>query len=58
MNRARKLPDGFTESMILHRPSQNIMNELASSVLALYSYDRRPGRHRANGKSAGAVASA
>ena len=42
MNRARKLPDGFTESMILRRPSQNIMNELARSVLALYSYDDDP----------------
>ena len=42
MNCARKLPDGFTESMILRRPSQNIMNELARSVLALYSYDDDP----------------
>lgn len=39
MNRARKLPDGFTEGMIMRHPSQNIMNELERSVLSLYSYD-------------------
>lgn len=35
----RKLPDGFAEDMILKAPSHNIMNKLARSVLALYSYD-------------------
>ena len=35
MNRARKLPDGFTEDMIMRHPSRNIMNKLARSVLAL-----------------------
>ena len=39
MNRARKLPEGFTEGMIMRHPSQNIMNELERSVLSLYSYD-------------------
>ncbi len=35
----RKLPDNFAEDMILKAPSNNIMNKLARSVLALYSYD-------------------
>jgi citrate synthase len=36
------LPAGFTEDMILKAPSNNIMNKLARSVLALYSYDDNP----------------
>ncbi|MDY7029552.1 MAG: citrate/2-methylcitrate synthase [Spirochaetota bacterium] len=35
----RTLPGGFTEDMILTAPSSNIMNKLARSVLASYSYD-------------------
>lgn len=35
----RELPKGFVEDMILKAPSKNIMNKLARSVLALYSYD-------------------
>ena len=35
----RDLPESFTEDMILKAPSKNIMNKLARSVLALYSYD-------------------
>lgn len=35
----RTLPDNFAEDMILKAPSRNIMNKLARSVLALYSYD-------------------
>ncbi len=35
----RELPNGFVEDMILKAPSKNIMNKLARSVLALYSYD-------------------
>ncbi|MGL4735852.1 MAG: citrate/2-methylcitrate synthase [Cellulosilyticaceae bacterium] len=35
----RKLPDGFLRDMILKAPSKDIMNLLARSVLALYSYD-------------------
>mgnify|MGYP002334251365 CR=1 FL=1 len=42
MNQARKLPEGFTEGMIMRHPSHNIMNELARSVLSLYSYDPDP----------------
>ncbi len=29
----------FTEDMILKAPSSNVMNKIARSVLALYSYD-------------------
>ena len=35
----RDLPANFVEDMILKAPSKNIMNKLARSVLALYSYD-------------------
>lgn len=35
----RTLPENFAEDMILKAPSNNIMNKLARSVLALYSYD-------------------
>ncbi|MBR2284733.1 MAG: citrate synthase [Ruminococcus sp.] len=35
----RELPPDFVEDMILKAPSMNIMNKLARSVLALYSYD-------------------
>lgn len=38
----RNLPDGFTENMILKSPSNDIMNNLARGVLALYSYDKDP----------------
>lgn len=35
----RKLSDDFVRDMILNAPSKDIMNSLARSVLALYSYD-------------------
>ena len=38
----RSLPPGFARDMILTAPSSNIMNKLARSVLALYSYDDNP----------------
>lgn len=38
----RPLPYGFTEDMIMKAPSKNIMNKLARSVLASYSYDPDP----------------
>jgi citrate synthase len=38
----RNLPNGFTEDMILRAPSSDIMNKLARSVLASYSYDENP----------------
>lgn len=36
------LPESFFEDMMLKAPSANIMNKLARSVLALYSYDENP----------------
>ena len=36
----RDLPKDFTRDMILTAPSNDIMNKLARSVLALYSYDK------------------
>lgn len=38
----RILPERFFEDMILSAPSQDIMNKLARSTLALYSYDPDP----------------
>ena len=38
----RELPEYFPEDMIIKAPSKNIMNKLARSVLALYSYDDDP----------------
>lgn len=38
----RRLPDGFTEDMILKAPSRDLMNKLARCVLASYSYDENP----------------
>lgn len=38
----RALPDGFTEDMILKAPSGDIMNKLARSVLASYTFDDDP----------------
>ncbi|NLJ41091.1 MAG: citrate/2-methylcitrate synthase [Clostridiales bacterium] len=38
----RSLPDGFAEDMIFKAPSIDIMNKLARSVLASYSYDENP----------------
>lgn len=35
----RELPMGFSEDMIIKAPSPNVMNKMARSVLALYSYD-------------------
>lgn len=42
LGQLRQLPDGFTEDMILKAPSKDIMNKLARSVLACYSYDNNP----------------
>ncbi len=38
----RELPPRFTEDVIMKTPNRSIMNKLASSVLALYSYDENP----------------
>lgn len=42
LGKNRQLPEGFTENMILKAPSNNVMNKLARSVLAAYSYDKTP----------------
>ena len=42
LSKYRVLPPEFTEDMILKAPSKNIMNKLARSVMALYSYDDNP----------------
>ena len=39
LDQYRTLPDGFAEDMILKAPSRDVMNKLARSVLASYSYD-------------------
>ena len=39
LGKKRELPQGFARDMILTAPSSNIMNKLARSVLALYTYD-------------------
>ena len=38
----RELPDDFIEDMIMKAPSPDVMNKMARSVLALYSYDKDP----------------
>lgn len=38
----RKLPDNFANDIIFKAPSKDIMNVLARSVLALYSFDDNP----------------
>ncbi len=38
----RELPDNFSDDMIMKAPSPDIMNKIARSVLALYSYDETP----------------
>lgn len=42
LGKCRELPDGFSEDMIMKAPSNDVMNKLARSVLALYSYDDNP----------------
>jgi len=37
----RRLPDDFVRDMILKMPSHDVMNSIARSVLALYSYDKQ-----------------
>lgn len=42
LDQNRELPEGFWENMILKAPSSDVMNKLARSVLASYSYDSNP----------------
>ncbi|MCQ2417883.1 MAG: citrate/2-methylcitrate synthase [Oscillospiraceae bacterium] len=42
MRSCRTLPSSFTRDVIMKSPSEDMMNTLAKSVLALYSYDTNP----------------
>lgn len=42
LGRCRTLPPNFTEDMIMKAPSNDIMNKMARSVLASYSFDYAP----------------
>lgn len=42
ISRYRELPVSFVRDFIMKAPSGDVMNSLARSVLALYSYDERP----------------
>lgn len=42
MDEFRPLPHMFSEDMIIHNPSRDIMNKLGRSILTLYSYDDDP----------------
>ncbi len=42
LGECRELPEFFAEDMILKAPSPHVMNKMARSVLALYSYDYNP----------------
>ncbi len=42
LSECRELPEDFIEDMIMKAPSPNIMNKMARSVMALYSYDDTP----------------
>ena len=42
MDEYRELPDSFIEDMVMPAPSRNVMNKVARSILALYSYDDFP----------------
>ncbi len=42
MDEYREMPHRFTEDMILSAPSRDVMNKLARSVMAMYSYDPDP----------------
>lgn len=42
ISRFMHLPESFFDDMILKAPSPNVMNKMARSVLALYSYDDTP----------------
>ncbi len=39
---SRYIPHDFIDDVIMRNPSPDLMNMLASSILALYSYDERP----------------
>ena len=42
LSAARRMPEGFTEDVLMKSPSANVMNKLSRAVLTLYSYDKNP----------------
>ncbi len=42
LGKYRTLPETFTENIILKNPSNDVMNKLMYSILALYPYDEEP----------------
>ena len=42
LGKYRKLPENFVSDLILKAPSKDMMNSIARSVLALYSFDQNP----------------
>lgn len=42
LNEHRELPETFLEDTLMKAPSRDIMNKMASSVMALYAYDDNP----------------
>ena len=42
LSAARRMPEGFTEDVLMKSPSENVMNKLSRAVLTLYSYDKNP----------------
>ncbi len=42
LSRYRSLPQNFVRDVIMKKPSKDMMNALARSVLTLYSYDEKP----------------
>jgi len=42
LSECRRLPDDFVRDIIMKAPSRDMMNTLARSVLALYTYDPNP----------------
>ena len=42
LSAARRMPEGFTEDVLMKSPSVNVMNKLSRAVLTLYSYDKNP----------------
>ncbi len=42
LSAARRMPEGFTEDVLMKSPSPNVMNKLSRAVLSLYTYDKNP----------------
>lgn len=42
LSSARRMPEGFTEDVLMKSPSPNVMNKLSRAVMSLYTYDPNP----------------